>query len=45
MAEEAAMPVQVAMAVVSSLLPGEVRHMGGQDAGGATAAAVAKLRR
>ena len=34
------MAEEVAMAVGNLLLPGEVRHMGGHDAGGATAAAV-----
>ena len=28
---------------VGTLLPGEVRHMGGRDAGGATAAAVGQV--
>ena len=37
------MAEEVAMAVGNLLLPGEVRHMGGHDAGGATAAAVGLL--
>ena len=37
------MTEEVAMAVGTLLLPGEVRHMGGHDTGGATSATVGQV--